>query len=62
MNEHAHFCCDDCGKVFDINLKDSSQVPEVDVIDKFEVRKIDIALHGRCTGTCADCGRKEAVE
>ena len=61
MSEHAHFCCDDCGKVFDMNLKDLPYVPEVDVPDEFVVRKIDIALHGRCTGKCSDCGRKEAV-
>ena len=59
MNEHAHFCCDDCGKVFDVNLKNSPRVPEVEVSGEFEVRTIDIALHGRCTGTCADCGLKE---
>jgi len=62
MSEHAHFCCDDCGKVFDVNLKNSPQVPEVDVPSEFQVRKIDIALHGRCTGKCSDCGRKEAVD
>ncbi|MDP6306456.1 MAG: Fur family transcriptional regulator [Verrucomicrobiota bacterium] len=61
MGEHAHFSCDDCGKVFDMNLKDLPQVPVVDVPGEFEVRKIDIALHGRCTGKCSDCGRKEAV-
>jgi Fe2+ or Zn2+ uptake regulation protein len=61
MGEHAHFCCDDCGKVFDVNLKNSPRVPEVDVPGEFEVRKIDIALHGRCTGKCSDCGRKEAI-
>ena len=61
MSEHAHFCCDDCGKGFDVNLKNSPQVPEVDVPSEFQVRKIDIALHGRCTGKCSNCGRKEAV-
>jgi Fur family peroxide stress response transcriptional regulator len=61
MGEHAHFCCDDCGKVFDMNLKGLPCVPEVDVPGEFVVRKIDIALHGRCTGKCSDCGRKEAV-
>ena len=60
MNEHAHFCCDDCGKVFDVNLKNSPRVPEVDVPGDFEVRSIDIALHGRCTDMCEDCGRREA--
>jgi len=61
MSVHAHFCCDDCGKVFDVDLKNSPRVPEVDVPSEFQVRKIDIALHGRCTGTCADCGRKETI-
>ena len=59
MKEHAHFCCDDCGKVFDVNLKNLPRVPELEVSGEFEVRSIDIALHGRCTGTCANCGRKE---
>ena len=62
MNEHAHFCCDDCGKVFDVNLKNSPRMPEVDVPGEFEVRTIDIALHGRCNGTCEDCGRRETHE
>ena len=57
MNEHAHFCCDDCGKVFDVNLKDSPRVPEVDLPVDFEVRSIDISFHGRCSGKCEDCGQ-----
>ncbi len=32
---------------------------EVDVPGEFEVRTIDIALHGRCNGTCENCGRRE---
>ena len=55
MTAHAHFCCDDCGKVFDVNLKDSPPVPEVDVPSDFEVRSIDIALHGRCSDKCEEC-------
>ena len=55
MKAHAHFCCDDCGKVFDVNLKDSPRVPEVDVPSDFEVRSIDIALHGRCSDKCEEC-------
>lgn len=58
MNEHAHFCCDDCGKVFDVNIKNSPSVPEVDVPADFQVRSIDIALHGRCSGKCEECGQK----
>jgi Fur family peroxide stress response transcriptional regulator len=42
MGEHAHFCCDDCGKVFDMNLKDLPCVPEVDVPGEFGVRKIGV--------------------
>ena len=61
MGEHAHFCCDDCGKIFDMNLKNLPQVPEVDLPGEFEVRKIDIALHGRCTSTCVDCDRRGAI-
>ena len=59
MNEHAHFCCDDCGKVFDVNLKNSPPIPEVDVPGEFKVRQIDIALHGRCTDMCKNCEQTE---
>ena len=57
MNEHAHFCCDACGKVFDVTLKDAPRVAEVDMPVDFEVRSIDISLHGRCSGKCEDCGQ-----
>ena len=52
MNAHAHFCCDDCGKVFDVNLKDSPRVPEVDVPSDFEVRSIPFctdSMYKACT-------------
>ena len=56
MREHAHFCCDDCGKVFDIDLKTAPRVPESEVPKGFQVNKIEISLHGRCQGKCPDCG------
>ena len=59
MKEHAHFCCDECGRVFDIGLKASPRVPEADVPEEFQVSKIEIALHGRCQGKCPDCGKAQ---
>jgi len=60
MEEHAHFSCDDCGKVFDIGLKASPQVAEVNIPEEFEVSKIEIAVHGRCKDKCPDCRKIQA--
>ena len=60
MKEHAHFCCDDCGKIFDIALKTSPRVPEADIPKGFQISKIEISLHGRCQGKCPDCGMAQA--
>ena len=52
MEEHCHYACDACGKVFDVPLqKDSTAMPGP---KGFQVDHYDIAVHG----LCADCAAK----
>ena len=54
LDEHHHFVCDKCGKVFDLYLKDFSY--EVDSekshIDDVRVDSKQLYLHGTC-GECS---------
>jgi Fur family peroxide stress response transcriptional regulator len=52
-NEHHHFYCEKCGKVFDIeeNLPD---IPKIEYIEGHKITKIQYLL----TGICKDCLKK----
>ncbi len=51
--EHCHYCCDECGAVFDVTLAgEATQMPRP---KGFKVDHYDIAAHG----LCADCARKK---
>jgi len=53
MEEHCHFLCDACGKVFDVNLpEDGTLLPKP---TGFKISRYDIAVHG----LCAECARKQ---
>jgi Fur family peroxide stress response transcriptional regulator len=53
MEEHCHYYCGSCGKVFDVPLqKDSTAMPGP---KGFKVDHYDIAVHGQC----ADCAKKK---
>jgi len=49
MEEHAHYCCDECGEVFDVALP--AEKPAVPRPRGFKVDHFEIAVHG----LCADC-------
>jgi Fur family peroxide stress response transcriptional regulator len=52
MEDHCHYSCDACGKVFDVPLqKDSTAMPGP---KGFQVDHYDIAVHG----LCAECAAK----
>jgi Fur family peroxide stress response transcriptional regulator len=55
MQEHCHFYCDGCHRVFDVDLpkKDSSAVP---VPKGFRVDRFEISIHGNCPD-CASSGK-----
>ena len=51
MREHCHFYCDNCEKVFDIDLP--SKGPDGIALPKgFKAARFEIAIHG----LCAKCG------
>jgi Fur family peroxide stress response transcriptional regulator len=53
MREHCHFYCDNCAKVFDIDLP--SEGPNGITLPKgFKAGRYEIAIHG----FCAKCGDK----
>ncbi len=53
MEEHCHYYCDACGKVFDVPLHTVSTA--MSRPEGFRVDHYDIAVHGRC----ASCAAKE---
>ena len=48
MTEHCHFHCTDCGKIFDIDLKDKPSCPEARLPNGFEPDQIEVSMRGRC--------------
>ena len=53
MEEHCHYYCDACGKVFDVTLlADGAAMPKP---KGFQVDHYEIAVHG----LCAECARQQ---
>lgn len=48
MSEHCHFHCNDCGRVFDVNLTRAPSVPEAKLPPGFRPEKIDVSMRGPC--------------
>jgi Fur family transcriptional regulator, peroxide stress response regulator len=53
MEEHCHYCCNECGTVFDVALTGNSAV--VPRPKGFKIDHYEIAVHG----ICADCVKKK---
>lgn len=56
MQEHCHFYCDTCGKVFDIALPAPS---DVGLPRGFSAGRIDMTIHGNCP-ECVTAGAGKA--
>jgi Fur family peroxide stress response transcriptional regulator len=54
MHEHCHFYCDECDRVFDMDMPPKAQAG-VALPRGFRIKQIDLAIHG----VCADCAAKE---
>ena len=54
MHEHCHFYCDDCDRVFDVDLRSETHA-SVALPKGFQAEHFDIAIHG----LCADCAKKK---
>ncbi|MBI4664198.1 MAG: transcriptional repressor [Verrucomicrobia bacterium] len=48
MKDHFHFCCDECGKVFDIDTKDLDGVSQISLPGGFKLTQREISLRGLC--------------
>ncbi len=48
MQEHCHYYCTDCNRVFDVDLKARPLVPEADLPETFKPDHIDVAMRGHC--------------
>jgi len=58
MNEHCHYYCTDCNRVFDIDLKARPRVPEADLPSSFKPEEIDVSMRGHCPDPdCAHHGK-----
>jgi Fur family peroxide stress response transcriptional regulator len=54
MQEHCHFYCDDCGKIFDVNLSGATHKTEPRFPKGFKVLHYEISVRGYCP----DCAVK----
>lgn len=54
MSEHAHFYCEDCGRVFDVNLEPSALALACHLPKHLEPGRVEVAMRGHCRG----CPRK----
>ncbi len=60
LTPHAHFYCDCCEKVFDIELKDSAEATSVWSLPKgSKVTEMQVAMRGIC-GLCPRCRSEES--
>ena len=53
MQEHCHFYCDTCERVFDIDFSDEAP-PVVSLPKGFKAARYEVAIHG----VCPECGKK----
>ena len=56
MREHCHFYCDQCERVFDIDLPAD---PGIALPKGYQAERYDVAIHGRCPA-CASGKRNGA--
>ncbi len=54
MQDHGHFYCDDCGRVYDMSLAPGAGM--VDIPTGFEPRHFEVSISGRCL----ECGGGES--
>lgn len=57
LKEHAHFHCESCGEISDVNLAPGAGVHgAVELPEGFVVHKVDLSLRG----LCPNCSAKQA--
>jgi Fur family transcriptional regulator, peroxide stress response regulator len=48
MREHAHFFCDTCGGVFDVDLAGQPLTTKIELPEGFKLSHMEIAFRGSC--------------
>jgi Fur family peroxide stress response transcriptional regulator len=48
MKDHCHFCCDECGGVFDIDSKYLNGIDQIHLPKGFKLARREISLKGFC--------------
>lgn len=56
LEAHAHFCCDQCGGVFDVNY--NAKTIQLEVPPGFETSHYDLSIRGFCAS--CNASRKES--
>ena len=60
MREHAHFYCEDCGRVFDVNIESAALALACHLPRHLEPSRVEVAMRGHCRG-CPRKGRLSAA-
>lgn len=50
MREHAHFYCEDCGRVFDVEIEAAALAAACHLPRHLEATRVDVAMRGHCRG------------
>jgi len=61
MREHAHFYCEDCGRVFDVNIEPAALALACHLPKHLEPARVEVAMRGHCRG-CPRKGRMSATQ
>ncbi|MBM3839711.1 MAG: transcriptional repressor [Verrucomicrobia bacterium] len=54
MEDHYHFCCDDCGHVYDIDPKQVDGLAQISLPKGFKLTRREISLKGLCPECVAE--------
>lgn len=60
MREHAHFYCEDCGRVFDVDIESGALASACHLPRHLEAARVDVAMRGHCRGCPWKGGRVPA--
>ncbi len=60
MQEHGHFHCDDCGRVYDFELEAKGRPAELQLPRGYKASHYEIAVHGICP-ECARSGERRTA-
>ncbi|MEW6302014.1 MAG: Fur family transcriptional regulator [Verrucomicrobiota bacterium] len=55
MKEHCHFYCDECGRIYDIDLDAKPRVSGAHIPDGFRVNHLEVSIRG----CCPECAGKK---